>query len=132
MKKHFPIRKGFLFQRTTTLVRAVDGVSFDIARGETLGLVGESGCGKSTAGRTLLGLYPATEGSAYIDGRHVQEAQGEEWMAIRRQAQMIFQDPFASLNPLARVRDIVAMPLDAQGDLARAEIARRVDEMLAR
>lgn len=111
LKKHFPVRQGLLFQRTTGHVRAVDGISFEIRRGETLGLVGESGCGKSTAGRTLLGLYPVTSGDSYIAGHHVQGAEKEEWLLIRRQAQMIFQDPFASLNPRWTVNAIIGEPL---------------------
>jgi len=131
LKKHFPIRRGLLIQRTVGHVHAVDGISFDIARGETLGLVGESGCGKSTAGRTLLGLYPATSGRSTIAGHHVQDAQGEEWMTIRRQAQMIFQDPFASLNPRWTVSAIIGEPLRVhrliEDETARVE---RVKELM--
>ncbi|MCB8936156.1 MAG: ATP-binding cassette domain-containing protein [Anaerolineae bacterium] len=132
LKKYFPIRQGLIIQRTTGNVRAVDGISFEIARGETLGLVGESGCGKSTAGRTLLGLYPATGGSTFIDGRHVQEAAGDDWMLIRRQAQMIFQDPYASLNPRWTVNAIIGEPLRVH-HLIDAEAARieRVTELMA-
>jgi oligopeptide transport system ATP-binding protein len=132
LKKHFPIRQGLLFQRVTGHVRAVDGVSFDIRRGETLGLVGESGCGKSTAGRTLLGLYPATSGDSTIAGHHVQKATGDEWLSIRRQAQMIFQDPFASLNPRWTVNGIIGEPLRVhklvENDAARTE---RVKELMS-
>ncbi len=131
LKKHFPIRQGLLLQRTTGYVRAVDGITFDITAGETLGLVGESGCGKSTAGRTLLGLYPATAGNTSIAGMNVQDAKGEDWMAIRRQAQMIFQDPFASLNPRWTVSAIIGEPLRVhnliEGDAARME---RVKELM--
>jgi len=131
LTKHFPIRQGLLFQRTTSYVQAVDGVSFDIGRSETLGLVGESGCGKSTAGRTLLGLYPATAGESFIAGHHVQTARGDSWLAIRRQAQMIFQDPYASLNPRWTVNGIIGEPLRvhnlAEGDAARTE---RVQELM--
>jgi oligopeptide transport system ATP-binding protein len=111
LKKHFPITQGIVFQRTVGAVRAVDGISFDIRRGETLGLVGESGCGKTTAGRTLLALYPPTSGSVRIDGREVTTAKGRDMLAIRRKAQMIFQDPFASLNPRWTVNAIVSEPL---------------------
>ena len=111
LKKHFPIRRGILIQRQVGAVKAVDGVSFFIHRGETLGLVGESGCGKSTVGRTMLGLYPATEGQVAIDGLDVVNAKGKDWLPIRRKAQMIFQDPFASLNPRWTVNAIVSEPL---------------------
>jgi oligopeptide transport system ATP-binding protein len=111
LTKHFPITQGILIQRQVGAVQAVDGVSFVVHHGETLGLVGESGCGKTTAGRTLLGLYPATAGVITIDGHNVQEAKGHELLAIRRKAQMIFQDPFASLNPRWTVNSIVGEPL---------------------
>jgi oligopeptide transport system ATP-binding protein len=111
LTKHFPITRGILIQRKVGAVQAVDAVSFSIARGETLGLVGESGCGKTTAGRTLLGLYPATDGTITIDGHDVRSAKGRELLAIRRKAQMIFQDPFASLNPRWTVNGIVSEPL---------------------
>ncbi len=109
--KHFPITRGILIQRRVGAVQAVDDISFTIPRGETLGLVGESGCGKTTAGRVILGLYPATAGSISIDGHNVRTAKGGELMAIRRKAQMIFQDPYASLNPRWTVSTIVGEPL---------------------
>lgn len=134
LKKHFPIRKGILFQRTTNTVKAVDGISFDIQRGETLGLVGESGCGKSTAGRTVLGLYPATNGDITIDGLDVREPSKAEALAIRRKAQMIFQDPFASLNPRWTVNAIVGEPLRVHNllptDKQRTERVRELLELV--
>ena len=109
--KHFPITRGIVIERVVGAVRAVDGISFDIQKGETLGLVGESGCGKTTAGRTLLGLYPATSGKTIIDTHSVYDAKGKELMHIRRKAQMIFQDPYASLNPRWTVNAIISEPL---------------------
>jgi len=111
LKKHFPIQRGIVIQRTVGAVKAVDGITFNIARGETLGLVGESGCGKSTAGRTILGLYPATEGEITIAGLDVRTATGKTLQQVRRKAQMLFQDPFASLNPRWTVNAIVSEPL---------------------
>ncbi len=131
LKKYFPITRGIVIQRTVGYVRAVDGISFDIARGETLGLVGESGCGKTTAGRTLLGLYPASGGRVLIDGQDVHAAKGADLLAIRRKAQIIFQDPFASLNPRWTVSAIVGEPLRVHR-LLESEKARteRVKELL--
>jgi oligopeptide transport system ATP-binding protein len=131
LKKHFPIRKGIVVQRTTGVVHAVDGVSFHIQQGETLGLVGESGCGKTTAGRTLLGLYPPTEGNVRIAGIDVRRARGRELLALRRKAQVIFQDPFASLNPRWTVNAIVNEPIRVhrliEGEKQRTD---RVKELL--
>jgi oligopeptide transport system ATP-binding protein len=129
--KHFPITKGIVFQKVIGAVRAVDGITFDIERGETLGLVGESGCGKTTAGRTLLGLYPPTGGTILIDGLDVRSAKGEELLAIRRRAQMIFQDPFASLNPRWTVSAIVSEPLRVHGLIKdQKQRTDRVKELL--
>ncbi len=131
LKKYFPISRGILFRRKAGMVRAVDGVSFIIRRGETLGLVGESGCGKTTAGRTLLGLYPATSGSIIFDGKDVRLARGKNLMAFRRQAQMIFQDPYASLNPRWTVNAIVSEPLRVHNLLSsEKEHDERVKELL--
>lgn len=131
LKKYFPIRKGILVQRQVGAVRAVDGVSFSIQKGETLGLVGESGCGKSTVGRTLLGLYDITDGSAAIDGLDISSADNRTMMTVRRKAQMIFQDPYASLNPRWTVDAIVGEPLRVHKIItSRRGRSERVKELL--
>ncbi len=131
LKKYFPVTRGIVFQRQVGAVKAVDDISFFIRNGETLGLVGESGCGKTTAGRTILGMYPATEGSIEIDGHSVTTAKGKEWLMIRRKAQMIFQDPFGSLNPRWTVNAIISEPLRVH-KLLPTEKARvdRVKELM--
>ena len=129
--KHFPVKRGFIIERQTGAVHAVDGISFSIAPGETLGLVGESGCGKTTAGRTLLGLYPATAGKVLIDEHDICSAKGMELLAIRRKAQMIFQDPYASLNPRWTVNAIVSEPLRVHKLLgSEKERSDRVKELM--
>ncbi|MBL8117248.1 MAG: dipeptide ABC transporter ATP-binding protein [Anaerolineae bacterium] len=111
LKKHFPITSGIIFQRQVGAVKAVDDVSFNVFKGETLGVVGESGCGKSTTGRTVLQLYKPTSGSVVFEGKELTTMPGEELRKMRRRMQMIFQDPFASLNPRMSVGRIVAEPL---------------------
>jgi oligopeptide transport system ATP-binding protein len=114
LKIHFPIHAG-IFGRTVGTVRAVDGISFDIMKGETLGLVGESGCGKSTTGRAILRLYEPTSGEVIFRGIDVGSQRAEEVRRMRRHMQMIFQDPYASLNPQMRVGEIIARPLRTYG-----------------
>jgi oligopeptide transport system ATP-binding protein len=109
--KHFPIRQGLIFEKEVGAVKALDGITFDIHRGETLGMVGESGCGKTTAGRTILGLYPPTSGSVVIAGHQLVGASKELIQLLRRKAQMIFQDPYSSLNPRWTVNAIISEPL---------------------
>jgi oligopeptide transport system ATP-binding protein len=109
--KYFPVTQGLIIERQSGSVKAVDGISFDIKQGETLGLVGESGCGKTTAGRTILGLYPITSGEVSIADIDVHTADKKKILALRRQAQMIFQDPYASLNPRWTVSAIIGEPI---------------------
>jgi oligopeptide transport system ATP-binding protein len=111
LKKYFPITSGIIFQREIGAIQAVDGVTFDIYRGETLGLVGESGCGKTTAGRTILQLYRPTAGRVIFDGTDLTALKGEDLRRMRQRMQMIFQDPFASLNPRMTISRIVSEPL---------------------
>jgi len=129
LKKHFPIRRGVL-QRQVGAVKAVDGVSFDVHKGETLGLVGESGCGKSTTGRVILQLYPPTAGHVYFDGVDLTQLKGEALRQTRRKMQMIFQDPYASLNPRMTVGEIVGEPLDVHGTARGKEKKERVEHLL--
>src|ERR1700726_2821872 len=110
LKKHFPVRGG-LFSRKSNRVYAVDGVSFEIERGETLSLVGESGCGKSTVGRAILRLFDITAGQVVLDGRRIDDLSPEGLRSMRRRVQVVFQDPFSSLNPRMRVRDLLAEPI---------------------
>ncbi len=115
LKKYFPITQGILIQRKVADVKAVDGLDFAIQAGETLGLVGESGCGKSTTGRTILQLYRPTAGDVYFQGKDLAKLQGEELRKMRRHMQMIFQDPYASLNPRMTIGDIIGEPLEVHG-----------------
>ena len=129
LKMHFPIYRG-VFQRQVGAVRAVDGISFDVIRGETLGLVGESGCGKSTTGRTILQLYKPTAGEVNFDGANLITLHGEDLRKMRRKMQMIFQDPYASLNPRMTVEQIVGEPLIAHNVATGKEIEERVKHLL--
>ncbi|MDU1696033.1 MAG: ATP-binding cassette domain-containing protein, partial [Bradyrhizobium sp.] len=130
LKKHFPISGG-LFGRTKSKVHAVDGVSFEIARGETLSLVGESGCGKSTVGRAILRLFDITAGQIVLDGLRIDDLGPHRLREMRRRVQVVFQDPFSSLNPRMRIRDILAEPINNFG-LAKdaAERDARIAELM--
>lgn len=132
LKKHFPITSGLIFQREVAAVKAVDGLNFDIFRGETLGLVGESGCGKSTTGRTILQLHRATEGSVQYEGTELTTLKGRDLRQMRREMQIIFQDPYASLNPRMTISRIVAEPLLVHGIGTEKERNIKVEELLER
>ncbi|MCX6032365.1 MAG: dipeptide ABC transporter ATP-binding protein [Chloroflexi bacterium] len=129
LKMWFPIFRGIL-QRHVADVKAVDGLNFDVYKGETLGLVGESGCGKSTTGRAILQLYRPTAGTVQFDGKDLVKMKGEELRHMRRQMQMIFQDPYASLNPRMTVGSIVSEPLEVHNIGTKAERLERVRELL--
>jgi oligopeptide transport system ATP-binding protein len=130
--KHFPVRRGLLIDREVGRVKAVDGVSFSVGRGETLGLVGESGSGKSTLSRTILQLLAPTSGSVVFDGREIAGLTRRRMRPLRSEMQMVFQDPFASLNPRKRAGQIVADPLRQRASPSKAELRRRVEELLER
>lgn len=132
LKKHFPITSGLIFQREVAAVKAVDGLDFEIYRGETLGLVGESGCGKSTTGRTILQLHRATEGSVEYEGMELTTLKGRGLRRMRREMQIIFQDPYASLNPRMTISRIVAEPLLVHGIGTEKERQKKVEELLER
>jgi oligopeptide transport system ATP-binding protein len=130
--KHFPIKRGILIDREVDQVRAVDGVSFQVERGETLGLVGESGSGKSTACRAVLGLTKPSSGSVRFEGREIAGLSRRRMRPLRREMQMIFQDPYASLNPRKRIGQIVGDPLKRQGVGSSSDRRQRVLELLER
>ncbi len=130
LKMYFPIMQGVVIQKHVGDVKAVDGLTFDIHRGETLGLVGESGCGKSTTGRAILQLYKPTAGEVIYEGQDLTKLHGESLRKMRRQVQMIFQDPYASLNPRMTVGNIIAEPLEVHNILKRSERRDRVKELL--
>ncbi len=130
LKKYFPITQGIIFQRKVADVKAVDGLNFAIKKGETLGLVGESGCGKSTTGRAILQLYRPTAGEVIFQGKDLVKLQGEELRKMRRNMQMIFQDPYASLNPRMTVGDIIGEPLEVHNIAKGKEKKERVQELL--
>lgn len=130
LKKHFPITSGIIFQRQVGAVRAVDDVSFDVYKGETLGLVGESGCGKSTTGRTILQLYRPTGGEVVFEGKELTTMQGEELRKMRKRMQIIFQDPFASLNPRMTVGGIISEPLRIHNIMPRREQQEYVENLM--
>ena len=128
LKQYFPVSTGFL---KTTMLKAVDGVSFEIRKGETLGLVGESGCGKTTVGRSILQLYKPTAGEVWFDGKLINEKNKENLREFRRRAQMVFQDPYSSLNPRMTVADIVAEPIDVHRLYAtKAERDEKIRELM--
>ncbi|MEE8465605.1 MAG: dipeptide ABC transporter ATP-binding protein [Dehalococcoidia bacterium] len=131
LKMHFPVSSGMLFQRTTAYVKAVDGVSFTVKRGETLGLVGESGCGKTTTGRCILQLYKPTAGQIIFDGQDLTNLKSKQMRAMRREMQVIFQDPYSSLNPRMTAGNIIGEPLIVHGLVkGKAEYREKVADLL--
>ncbi|BBA75695.1 dipeptide ABC transporter ATP-binding protein [Bacillus velezensis] len=132
VKKYFPIRSGF-FQRKVGDIKAVDGVSFSLKRGETLGIVGESGCGKSTAGRTMIRLYKPTDGRILFKGQDISGLSEDKLRkSVRKNIQMVFQDPFASLNPRKTLRSIIKEPFQTHHMYSMSERNERVEELLAK
>ena len=130
LTKHFPVKRGIVFQSAVGTVRAVDGLTFDVAPGETLALVGESGCGKSTTGRLVLRLIEATQGTIRFGGRDVRSLSRGALRDLRRDMQIIFQDPYASLNPRLTVGETLAEPLKLHGIATGEALRRRIDELL--
>jgi oligopeptide transport system ATP-binding protein len=128
--KHFPIMRGILVQRQVGAVHAVDDLSFNVVRGETLGLVGESGCGKSTTGRAILQLHRPTSGSVYFEGEDLVKLKGENLRKMRRKMQMIFQDPYASLNPRMTVGQIISEPMIVHDTVEGKEVQEHTENLL--
>ena len=131
LKKHFPVTKGVIWQETVGLVKAVDGVSYTIGTGETLGLVGESGCGKTTTAKLILMLDQPTSGSIVFQGQDLHTLTRKELHTYRRGVQAVFQDPYSSLNPRMLVGKIIAEPLVANSDFSKPQITERVQELLS-
>ncbi|MGV3240653.1 ATP-binding cassette domain-containing protein, partial [Streptococcus hyovaginalis] len=129
LKKYYPIKKGIL-SKTVGHVKAVDGLDFSIYSGETISLVGESGCGKSTTGRAIVKLDPPTDGKVLFEGRDMAAIQNKELRKIRTDMQIIFQDPYSSLNPRKRIGDLLAEPLIAHRLASKEEASKKVDRML--
>jgi oligopeptide transport system ATP-binding protein len=132
VQTHFPVESGFVFKRQVGTVKAVDGVTFSLRKGEVLGLVGESGCGKSTLGRTILQLIPATSGNVVLEGRNLNRLTGARLRHARADFQMIFQDPYASLNPRMTVFDTLAEAMVAHRKLSRRELRPRVAALMSK
>ncbi|MEU4836150.1 dipeptide ABC transporter ATP-binding protein [Streptosporangium sp. NPDC023615] len=129
--KHFPLTQGVIMRKQIGAIKAVDGVSFDLRRGETLGIVGESGCGKSTLAKLLMALERPTSGSVRINGQEIARAKGANLKRVRRNIQMVMQDPYTSLNPRMTVGDIIGEPFEIHGDVApKGDRRRRVQELL--